>query len=261
VSAVAGNARGIDVSNFGGDFNWAGTSGLSFGICRASQGLGAAGTNSPDPFLTWNWPRIKAKGLARGAYHFLDPRLDGARQASYFVDQLNKVGLDAKSRQCPGTEFRSPGHVPTSKRRGAAPATCDEALAVSGEPENFVAIRCKGLKHLTCRVMNRHLAFNFLRCRPGYGEAIAIGKKNKALVLKVITKQMKVTDRKRLDVIYDASLGRMPSKPYAREEAVQLELESIAFTDPLFKNKKASDFMDSSIVAELDRKGFFAQLQ
>jgi lysozyme len=94
VSAVAGNASGIDVSNFGGEFNWAGTSGLSFGMCRASQGLGAAGTNSPDPFLTWNWPRIRAKGLARGAYHFLDPRLDGAAQASYFVDQLGKVGLD-----------------------------------------------------------------------------------------------------------------------------------------------------------------------
>ena len=93
------------------------------------------------------------------------------------------------------------------------------------------------------------------------GEAIALGKKNKALAQKVIAKQMKVTDRKRLDVIYEASLGRMPNKPYAREEAVQLELESVAFTDPLFKNKKASDFMDSSIVAELDRKGFFAQLQ
>jgi hypothetical protein len=93
------------------------------------------------------------------------------------------------------------------------------------------------------------------------GEAIALGKKNKALVQKVITKQMKVTDCKRLDVIYDASLGRMPLKPYAREEAVQLELESVAFTDPLFKNKKASDFMESSVVAELDRKGFFAQLQ
>jgi ABC-type nitrate/sulfonate/bicarbonate transport system substrate-binding protein len=92
-------------------------------------------------------------------------------------------------------------------------------------------------------------------------EAIARGKKNKALVEKVITKQMKVTDRKRLDVIYEASLGRMPAKPYAREEAVQLELESVAFTDPLFKNKKAADFMDSSIVSELDRKGFFAQLQ
>ena len=53
----------------------------------------------------------------------------------------------------------------------------------------------------------------------------------------------------------------MAVKPYAREEAVQLELESVAFTDPLFKNKKASDFMDSSIVAELDRKGFFDRLQ
>jgi ABC-type nitrate/sulfonate/bicarbonate transport system substrate-binding protein len=92
-------------------------------------------------------------------------------------------------------------------------------------------------------------------------EAIALGKKNKALVQKVITKHMKVTDHKRLDVIYDASLGRMPGKPYAREEAVQLELESVAFTDPLFKNKKASDFMDSSIVAELDRKGFFDQVR
>ena len=92
-------------------------------------------------------------------------------------------------------------------------------------------------------------------------EAIALGKKNKALVQKVIGKQMKVTDRKRLDVIYDASLGRMPSKPYPREEAVALELESVAFTDPLFKNKKVSEFMDGSIIAELDRKGFFAKLQ
>jgi ABC-type nitrate/sulfonate/bicarbonate transport system substrate-binding protein len=92
-------------------------------------------------------------------------------------------------------------------------------------------------------------------------EAIALGKKNKAFAQKVITKYMKVTDRKRLDTVYDASLGRMPSKPYPREEAVQLELESVAFTDPAFKNRKASEFMDSSIIAEIERRGFFAQLQ
>jgi GH25 family lysozyme M1 (1,4-beta-N-acetylmuramidase) len=88
------NATGIDVSNFAGNFNWAGTSGLSFGICRATQGLGASGTNSPDPFLAWNWPRIKAKGLARGAYHFLEPNLSGAEQASYFVEKVSAVGLE-----------------------------------------------------------------------------------------------------------------------------------------------------------------------
>ena len=91
---MAGFAQGIDVSNYAGEFDWAGTSGLSFGICRASQGLGAAGTNSPDPYLTWNWPRIKEKGLVRGAYHFLDPRLDGAAQASYFVETVSAVGLE-----------------------------------------------------------------------------------------------------------------------------------------------------------------------
>jgi lysozyme len=87
-------AKGIDVSNFGGDFGWSGTSGLSFGICRASQGLGGSGTNSPDPYLAWNWPRIKSKGLARGAYHFLNPNLSGADQASYFVDTVGAVGLE-----------------------------------------------------------------------------------------------------------------------------------------------------------------------
>src|SRR5580693_7089425 len=91
---MAGNALGIDVSNFAGEFDWAATSGLSFGICRASQGLGATGTNSPDPFLTWNWPRITEKGLARGAYHFLDPYLDGASQARYFVQTVSAVGLE-----------------------------------------------------------------------------------------------------------------------------------------------------------------------
>jgi lysozyme len=87
-------AKGIDVSNFAGDFDWTSTSGLSFGICRASQGLGGSGTNSPDPYLAWNWPRIKAKGLARGAYHFLNPGLSGADQASYFVDTVSAVGLE-----------------------------------------------------------------------------------------------------------------------------------------------------------------------
>jgi hypothetical protein len=93
------------------------------------------------------------------------------------------------------------------------------------------------------------------------GEAIALGKKNKALVQKVIILHMKVANRKRLDVICDASLGRMPGKPYAREEAVQLEIERVTFSDPLFRNKKASDFMDSGIIAELDGKRFFAQLR
>ena len=97
----------------------------------------------------------------------------------------------------------------------------------------------------------------FMAC----SEAIALGKKNKATAQRVLAKHMKITDPKRLDIVYEASLGRMPSKPYPREEAVQLELESVAFTDPLFKTKRVSEFMDNSIIGELDRQGFFTQLK
>jgi Lyzozyme M1 (1,4-beta-N-acetylmuramidase) len=92
---VAGNAKGIDVSNFQRQLQL----GRHHRACRSAS-AGPARAWAPRaptrriPFLAWNWPRIKAKGLARGAYHFLDPRLDGAAQASHFVQTVSKVGLE-----------------------------------------------------------------------------------------------------------------------------------------------------------------------
>ena len=92
-------------------------------------------------------------------------------------------------------------------------------------------------------------------------EAIWLGKKDRMMAQKVIAKYLRTSDRKRIEIVYDASLGRMPTKPYPREEAIQLEIENVAYTDSLFKNKKASEFMDNTIVAELERRGFFAQVR
>lgn len=90
---MVASAQGMDVSNYNGAFQWSTAAGLSFGICRATQGLGGGGTNSPDPQLAWNWAQVRAKGLHRGAYHFLDPRQGGAAQALYYVSALDKLGL------------------------------------------------------------------------------------------------------------------------------------------------------------------------
>lgn len=91
------SAQGLDVSNWQGPYDWAAAKKaypqLAFGIYRLTQGLGAAGTNSPDPTAVRNHAQIAAQGLIRGAYHFLDPRLDGAAQARYFTDQAGKLGL------------------------------------------------------------------------------------------------------------------------------------------------------------------------
>lgn len=91
------SAQGLDVSDWQGRFSWSAAvkalPGLAFGIHRATQGLGGAGTGSPDPDMVWNHQQIRDNGLRRGAYHFLDPHLDGAAQARYFVDTLGRIGL------------------------------------------------------------------------------------------------------------------------------------------------------------------------
>jgi GH25 family lysozyme M1 (1,4-beta-N-acetylmuramidase) len=87
------SAQGLDVSNFQGMFNWSATRGLSFGVFRLTEGLGGAGTNSPDPTAPHNHAGIAQRGLHRGAYHFLHPALDGAAQARYFADQYDRLGL------------------------------------------------------------------------------------------------------------------------------------------------------------------------
>lgn len=93
---MVASAQGLDVSNFQGQFNWAGAvkamPGLAFGIYRLTQGLGH-NTNSPDPDARWNSEQIKAERLYHGAYHFLDPNLDGALQAQYFVATHALIGL------------------------------------------------------------------------------------------------------------------------------------------------------------------------
>lgn len=93
---MAQSAQGLDVSNFQGQYKWAATSGLSFGIHRLTQGLPADHANSPDPVARWNHDQIAAKGLIRGAYHFLNPSESGAAQASYFVAQYAALGFTGK---------------------------------------------------------------------------------------------------------------------------------------------------------------------
>jgi lysozyme len=86
------NARGLDVSNYQGQFDWSSLPGLSFGVFQMTQGLGD-NVNSPDPGAAWNNQQLKEQGLIRGSYHFFDPTLSGEAQAQYFVTERAKIGL------------------------------------------------------------------------------------------------------------------------------------------------------------------------
>jgi GH25 family lysozyme M1 (1,4-beta-N-acetylmuramidase) len=90
--------RGIDVSAFQGDVDWAGyaASGVTFAYVKATEGTGY----SSDTFSK-QYNGSYAAGMIRGAYHFALPdRSGGAAQASYFVSRGG--GWSGDGRTLPG---------------------------------------------------------------------------------------------------------------------------------------------------------------
>ncbi|WP_271216343.1 GH25 family lysozyme [Streptosporangium carneum] len=76
--------RGVDVSNWTGQVDWAAVAagGGAFAFVHASEGL-----NYRNPLFAEQEGGAAAAGLIRGAYHFAQPHeSDGAAQADFFVD-------------------------------------------------------------------------------------------------------------------------------------------------------------------------------
>ena len=95
----------------------------------------------------------------------------------------------------------------------------------------------------------------------GFCEAIALGKANKNVALASFRKHMREADARRLETLYkNYVVDALPPKPYPMEEAIQAEIENLAPTVPEFRGKRAADFIDKSILSELERDGFFTTL-
>src|SRR5581483_8195574 len=84
--------RGIDVSRWQGDFDWRDRPGLSFGMCKATEGTGFT-----DPELGHNWDGMWSyqadHRMPRYAYHFFRAALDPVQQAAFFVAAVKRHGL------------------------------------------------------------------------------------------------------------------------------------------------------------------------
>jgi hypothetical protein len=86
----------------------------------------------------------------------------------------------------------------------------------------------------------------------GYISGLARLKTDREFALKVLGKYLRTSDRTILNETYDFWSGLYPSKPYVERDEVENYLVTL-------KDRGAArpeDFMDNSIVAELDREGF-----
>jgi ABC-type nitrate/sulfonate/bicarbonate transport system substrate-binding protein len=105
----------------------------------------------------------------------------------------------------------------------------------------------------------RHRVKSFLMA---VSEAIWLGRKNKDVAFRVFRKYLNLDNPKLLEIHHrDVLLGSMYPKPYIKEEAVEFEIESLSATIPALKGRKPEEFMDSSLLREIEKEGFFEALQ
>jgi ABC-type nitrate/sulfonate/bicarbonate transport system substrate-binding protein len=105
---------------------------------------------------------------------------------------------------------------------------------------------------------HRNRAKAFLRA---FCEAIWLGRNNKEIAFRVYRKYMRLEEPKLLESMHrNYLLTSIPVKPYPIEQAIQADIEDLSASINELRGKKAADFMDRSLLNELESEGFFARL-
>jgi NitT/TauT family transport system substrate-binding protein len=104
---------------------------------------------------------------------------------------------------------------------------------------------------------NRDRAKRFLRA---YAEAIHIIKTDRERTIKVFARRMRVEDPEILRSTYDYFAPRFSFPPRVDMAGVRDTLRFYAEQNSDFKNRKAEEFVDQSLMDELEKEGFFKKL-
>ena len=86
----------------------------------------------------------------------------------------------------------------------------------------------------------------------GYIAGLARLKTDRDFTLKVFAKYLRTSNEAVLDETYNFWSGLFPAKPYVERDEVDNYLKTLKDRG----SAKPEDFMDNSIVSELDRQGF-----
>jgi NitT/TauT family transport system substrate-binding protein len=91
-------------------------------------------------------------------------------------------------------------------------------------------------------------------------EGIAYFKTHKDFSKKVLSKYLRTTDEELLEGSYEIYRQDFISVPYPIMKGLEATYEYVAQTRPEIRNRKPEEFMDPSLVAELDKSGFIRKL-
>jgi NitT/TauT family transport system substrate-binding protein len=100
-----------------------------------------------------------------------------------------------------------------------------------------------------------------LRILRAYTDSVHYGRTNKAFAVHVLGKYLRNQDVPFLEAVHELYLGRyIPKIPYPSLEAMKRALDDVAARDQRARNMRAEQFVDASLMHELDKEGFIKQL-
>ena len=104
---------------------------------------------------------------------------------------------------------------------------------------------------------NREIAFSALK---GYVQALFCIPRNREETRRITAKYMRTTDPEVLDATYDWFVKRVSKKPYPTLKGIQYLLDEVASNLPNAKSAKPEQFVDLSLLQQLEREGFFSEM-
>jgi hypothetical protein len=85
-------------------------------------------------------------------------------------------------------------------------------------------------------------------------------KSDKEATLKIISKYTQITDAESLDKTYQTYVKLLPEAPLPAPEGVKTFLDYMAASRPDAAKMNPKDFVDASLVQEVEASGFIRQL-
>jgi ABC-type nitrate/sulfonate/bicarbonate transport system substrate-binding protein len=105
---------------------------------------------------------------------------------------------------------------------------------------------------------NRDIVVRFMKA---YLEGIYVFKTNKEVALNVLKKYTRLDDLSLVQVSYDEMSQRLIRRvPYPDREGIQTIIDQLAKTSPEMKNLNPNDFIDPTILKEIEDSGFVKKL-
>ena len=105
---------------------------------------------------------------------------------------------------------------------------------------------------------NRDITIRFMKA---YLEGIYVFKTNKDVALNVLKKYTRLDDLSLVQTSYDEMSQRLIRRvPYPDREGIQTIIDQLAKTRPQMKNLNPGDFIDPSILKEIEDSGFVKKL-